>query len=56
MGDQYDSDEDVSDLEFTTTATLLGYAETTPPDDTTSHLGGTPVRPLSVSQISSGSS
>ncbi|KAF3907132.1 hypothetical protein ABW21_db0204855 [Orbilia brochopaga] len=38
----YDSDEDVADLEYTTTSTLLGYAETTPSDDTISHLGGIP--------------
>ncbi|EGX51182.1 hypothetical protein AOL_s00054g558 [Orbilia oligospora ATCC 24927] len=38
----YDSDEDVADLEYTTTTTLLGYAEPTPSDDTTSHLGGIP--------------
>ncbi|KAK6536340.1 hypothetical protein TWF281_000579 [Arthrobotrys megalospora] len=38
----YDSDEDVADLEYTTTTTLLGYAETTPSDDATSHLGGIP--------------
>ncbi|KAK6363114.1 hypothetical protein TWF730_000559 [Orbilia blumenaviensis] len=41
MADYY-SDEDVADLEYTTTTTLLGYAETTPSDDTTSHLGGIP--------------
>ncbi|KAJ6264624.1 hypothetical protein Dda_0773 [Drechslerella dactyloides] len=38
----YDSDEDVADLEYTTTSTLLGYAEPTSSDDTISHLGGTP--------------
>ncbi|EPS39149.1 hypothetical protein H072_7090 [Dactylellina haptotyla CBS 200.50] len=38
----YDSDEDVADLEYTTTTTLLGYAESTPSDDATSHLGGIP--------------
>ncbi|RVD80833.1 uncharacterized protein DFL_008721 [Arthrobotrys flagrans] len=38
----YGSDEDVADLEYTTTTTLLGYAESTPSDDTTSHLGGIP--------------
>ncbi|KAK6349925.1 hypothetical protein TWF696_006184 [Orbilia brochopaga] len=39
----YDSDEEVADLEYTTTSTLLGYAEpTSPSDDTISHLGGTP--------------
>ncbi|KAF3906230.1 hypothetical protein ABW20_dc0101886 [Dactylellina cionopaga] len=38
----YDSDDDVADLEYTTTTTLLGYAESTPSDDPISHLGGIP--------------
>ncbi|KAF3902237.1 hypothetical protein AA313_de0201280 [Arthrobotrys entomopaga] len=41
----YDSDEDVLGIEYTTTTTLLGYAEDEPiaaSDDTTSHLGGIP--------------
>ncbi|KAF3942081.1 hypothetical protein ABW19_dt0203579 [Dactylella cylindrospora] len=42
MADNYSDDEELSNLEYTTTTTLLGYAETTPSDDTTSHLGGTP--------------
>ncbi|EWC45529.1 hypothetical protein DRE_05387 [Drechslerella stenobrocha 248] len=39
---EYDSDEDVADLDYTTTTTLLGYAEPSPSDDAVSHLGGIP--------------
>lgn len=43
----YDSDSDISegDASYTETNVMLGYASKEPTDDTTSHLGGHPVRP-----------
>ena len=48
----YDSDSSDGDTEdYTTTATLLGYASTDPTDDSISQLGGRPVcnRPVDLS-------
>jgi hypothetical protein len=40
----YDSDSDLDDENFTETNVLLGYATKDVADDTTSQLGGHPVR------------
>ena len=40
----YDSDSDFEDENFTETNVLLGYATKDAVDDTTSQLGGHPVR------------
>ncbi len=40
----YDSDSDGGDQDFTETNVLLGYASKDADDDTTSRLGGLPVR------------
>ena len=47
----YDSDSSLDDAPYSETNVLLGYATTDPTDDTISHLGGTPVRPLPATEI-----
>lgn len=44
MATTYDSDSDYDDENYTETNVLLGYATKDATDDTTSQLGGHPVR------------
>lgn len=46
--DPYDSDSSLEDEDFTETATLLGYPSEELIEDTISHLGGWPVRGLTL--------
>lgn len=50
MATTYDSDSDYDDENYTETNVLLGYATKDATDDTTSQLGGHPVRWVCLKQ------